>query len=114
MVQPPTRDDPPDMGTPRDVIEHMIALLEGQRYEKLFQTYVDPDELRKLLEGKTLRDVIDTFVREDKPRDLMKILLDARTMQPVMDPEHHTAEYDTEEKTVHFHEVNGRWYIMND
>jgi hypothetical protein len=110
----PTNVDPPDLGTPHDVIEHMIALLEGQRYDKLFQTYVDPEDLHKLLEGKSLREVIDTFVHEDKARDLMRILLVARTMRPVIDAEHHTAEYDIEDKTIHFREVNGRWYIMND
>ncbi len=102
-------------GSPRDAIDRMLKLLREGAVEELFNTLVDPADLKKLTDSEPLSDVIAAFRKEGKDRDLVKLLVRVRDMTPNIDQAEHTATYDQEgEKTIRFHEIDGRWYVMND
>lgn len=103
------------IGSPRNTIVRMLALLQRRDFEELFQTFVDPADLKKLTDTRPLDDVIATFVRQEKDKDLVLLLVHARDKAPEINSVDHIATYEKDgDKTIRFHEVDGRWYVMDD
>jgi hypothetical protein len=93
--------------------QRALRLLEAGRYEELILTLVDPADLVKVRQEKSIEQIVQDFVDEHKDKELTELLQRAQTQTPRTDPQTHVLTYVVPTGVLRMREVDGRWYIKN-
>lgn len=109
----PTKDDP---NAKREKVETAVAemarMLEAKEYKKAVETFMTPDELKKVPD---LDKLIEGFSGE-KAEKLLQVLKSLKDAKPVMSDDDKKATYELKEeiagkKEIVFVKVDKYWYI---
>lgn len=98
-------------------IPDMIKMIESEEYTELFNTYVNPKDLKQMTQKQPLNDLIKNFVENGKSEKLLNILKHAQTVKPIYNETKTSAVYKKEtistKKDLILIKQNGFWYIIN-
>lgn len=112
-----------DQASPQSKLETAIAeavrLLEAKEYKKFLESFVAPEDLKRITEQVPLEVLAEQFGRE-RAGHVLKVLRSIEKAKPQIDPNSREASFTIEqglqlpgrEKMV-FIQVGGLWYIRN-
>lgn len=112
-----------NQASPQSKLETAIAeavrLLEAKEYKKFLESFVAPEDLKRITEQVPLEVFAERFGRE-RAGHLLKVLRSIEKAKPQIDPNSREASFTIEqglqlpgrEKMV-FIQVGGLWYIRN-
>lgn len=99
-------------------IPHAIKLLEEQKYKEMIDSYVPPEELKKMKAAGFYEVVVSKFGEGEKVNQMIQALKEANEMKPEFNADKTVATYTSDKedsplknKPMKFVKVDKRWYI---
>jgi hypothetical protein len=95
-----------------------IELLEDEQYEKFITTYMRPAELKKLLESKTMDELVRKFSK-NKANRLVAVLKQTQSLEPEVSESGETATFLIKlpdravKKPLVFEKIDKLWRLCN-
>jgi hypothetical protein len=99
-------------------IPHGITLLEGSKHKEFLETFVPPEQFKKMTETKGVEEFVAAFGKEKAAR-LLAVLKAIKGAKPTMEDDGKKATFDIPgdaggvKKTITFLRIENRWYIGN-
>jgi hypothetical protein len=111
--KPPKEDDSTKREKVDTAIAEMARLLEAKEYKKVVETFMTPDELKKVPD---LDKLVKNFSGE-KAEKLLAVLKSLKDAKPVMSDDDKKATYELKEeiagkKEIVFVKIEKYWYIQ--
>lgn len=106
---------------PRETLEtarvEMIRLLEAEDYKGLIETFAHPEDLKKILDKRSIDEVAKNFKENGKGAKLLKALKSIEGKQPEINETGDVARFKVDENApgggITFAKFEGLWYIRN-
>jgi hypothetical protein len=100
-------------------IPHIVKLLEARDYKAFIETYANPDDLKKILEEKSV-DEIAKSLGDGKARELIAFFKAIQGAKPKLEDNDNKATFEIPEnfkatlpRPLVFIRIGTRWYIKN-
>lgn len=100
-------------------VPHAIKLLEEKKYKDMIDSFVPPDELKKMKEVGAYETVIKRFGEGERVKQMLQALKEVKELEPEFNEDKSRATFKSDKadsplnsRPMRFIKVEKRWYIQ--